>query len=148
MGLPVEHFSGRLRSWLLIYRLGSVRGWWTVIRNWHMLLPTVSGEGHDPIGRMVCCDFRCTRHIKGGGVILWWIRKPMVHLTKIEWAGWYDSYTFDVPTDIMLDVGVVLQNTGETGSHSLTGLEPGLGTEYNRATWKEGNQELLTVEVS
>ena len=56
----------------------------------------------------------------GGGVILWWIRKPMVHLTKMEWAGWYYSYRIDVPTDIMVDVGVVLQNTGETGSYVLT----------------------------
>lgn len=81
--------------------------------------------------------------LMGGGVILWWIRKPMVHLTKMEWAGWYYSYRIDVPTDIMVDVGVVLQNTGETGSYVLTGLEPGLGTEHNGATWKEGNKEII-----
>ena len=67
----------------------------------------------------------------------------MVHLTKIEWAGWYYSYRIDVPTDIMVDAVGVLQNTGETGSYVLTGLEQGLGTELNRATWKEGNQEFI-----
>ena len=81
--------------------------------------------------------------LMGGGVTLWWIRKPMVHLTKIEWAGWYYSYRIGVPTDIMVDAVVVLQNTGETGSYVLTVLELGLGTEHNRATRKEGNQEFI-----
>lgn len=67
----------------------------------------------------------------------------MVHLTKIDWAGWYYSYRVDVPTGIMVDVVVLLQNTGETGSYILTGLDLGFGTERNRATWKEGNQELI-----
>jgi len=43
----------------------------------------------------------------------------------------------------MVDAVGVLRNKGETGSYVLNGLELELGTEHNRATWKEGNQEFI-----
>jgi hypothetical protein len=53
--------------------------------------------------------------LMGGGLILWWIRKPKVRLDSIDFTSWWFIYDGDLVKGIRVEIDLTLSNSGESG---------------------------------